>query len=237
MTSTYTNTVPTSVETDHERTRLYELRQYDVLDTPAEREYDDLVSLAAYICETPAAAITLIDSDRQWFKSQVGLNASESPRHTSFCTHAIAGEDLFIVPDARLDPRFADNPFVTSDPHIRFYAGQPLINDDGYALGTICVIDHEPRTLTIEQELALAALGRSAMTLLSQRRYLNELVATIRERDAAEEALEKGRALAGIIKAGPNAGAVAVLALASAMGGAAVGWLGRGKLEEMIDPD
>src|ERR1700722_11206673 len=118
-----------------ERKRLEVLWQYDVLDTVPERVFDDLTELAAHICESPIALITLVDEKRQWFKSKVGITAKETSRDVSFCAHAILQKQLFVVPDAANDARFAQNPLVTGEPKIRFYAGAPLITPDGHALG------------------------------------------------------------------------------------------------------
>src|SRR6185295_1894172 len=128
----------------NEAKRLKVLWQYDVLDTVPEEVFDDLTELAARICEAP---ISLVDEDRQWFKAKVGVTIKETSRDISFCGHAIEQDDLFIIPDATKDERFAHNPLVTSDPKIRFYAGAPLITPDGHALGTLCVIDKVPREL------------------------------------------------------------------------------------------
>ena len=136
--------------TPGEKKRLNVLWQYDVLDTPPEALFDDLTELAARICEAPIALISLVDEDRQWFKARVGTSLTESSRDISFCSHAIGQPGLFIVPDATQDARFANSPLVTSDPKIRFYAGAPLISPDGYALGTLCVIDKVPRELRPE---------------------------------------------------------------------------------------
>lgn len=169
-----------------ETARLAALRKYRILDTEPERAFDDLALLASQICETPIALITLIDADRQWFKARTGIAETETPRAVSFCTHAIEQHDLFVVPDARDDERFRDNPFVTGSLFVRFYAGAPLVTPEGHALGTICVIDSKPRTLTGEQREALDALRRQVQAQLELRRNLDELRAALAARDHAE---------------------------------------------------
>ena len=154
------------------KTRLEVLRQYEVLDTPPEEAFDDLTLLAAQICEAPIALISLVDENRQWFKSKVGLTASETARDISFCGHAIHQSGLFIVPDATRDERFADNPLVTAEPHIRFYAGAPLLSPEGQAVGMLCVIDHVPRKLSRGQQESLRMLSRQVMAQLELRRRL-----------------------------------------------------------------
>src|SRR5882724_8066297 len=166
-----------------EKKRLKVLWQYQVLDTVPEEVFDDLTELAARICEAPIAMITLVDEDRQWFKSKLGVTVSETSRDISFCTHAIGQPELFIVPDATLDERFAQNPLVTSDPQIRFYAGAPLVTPDGHALGTLCVIDKIPRELRLEQKQALRVLARHVMTQLELRRHTGALTRANKERD------------------------------------------------------
>lgn len=156
-----------------EASRLAELRAYHVLDTLPEQLYDDLTRLAAYICGTSSALLTLVDEDRQWFKSRVDFDFAETSRESSFCAHAILDPfSLLIVPDTLLDKRFADNPLVTGKPHIRFYAGAPLVMADGAALGTLCVLDKAPRRLSADQRIALSALARQAMVLLELRRIV-----------------------------------------------------------------
>ncbi len=165
----------------NESKRLETLLGYQILDTEAETAFDDLTRLAASICDTPIALVSLLDQERQWFKSRVGLPALETCRQIAFCGYAILQSDIFIVPDAREDPRFTDNPLVTQAPYIRFYAGVPLINPEGYALGTLCVIDHKPRQLSPHQLEALTTLARQTTTQLelrrSVRRYSQAIVA------------------------------------------------------------
>ena len=156
--------------------RIEALLQYRILDTQSEREFDDITRLASFICATPIAVMTLVDTDRQWFKSKIGLEASETPRSIGFCNHAIQQPDPMIIPDATLDPRFVNNPLVTSDPNIRFYAGIPLINDEGYGLGALCVLDDIPRELAPQQIEALNILGRQVMQQLEWRRNLDSLL-------------------------------------------------------------
>jgi anti-sigma regulatory factor (Ser/Thr protein kinase) len=169
-----------------EAARLAALRRYRILDTGPERAFDDLTLLASHVCGTPMALITLVDADRQWFKSHVGIAVAETSRTVSFCAHAIQQRDLFVVPDARADPRLRDNPLVTGDPHIRFYAGAPLVTPDGHALGTLCVVDRVTRTLTAEQLAALDALRRQVESQLELRLKLLELQQALAERDRAE---------------------------------------------------
>jgi GAF domain-containing protein len=159
----------------NETKRLNVLWQYEVLDTVPEEVFDDLTDLAAHICETPIALISLVDEDRQWFKSRLGLSLSETSRDISFCAHAITTDGLLIVPDATKDKRFKDNPLVTGGQKIRFYAGAPLITPDGHALGTLCVLDKKPRALRSEQQQALRVLAHHVMTQLELRRHAREL--------------------------------------------------------------
>jgi GAF domain-containing protein len=159
----------------NEADRLRVLYQYEILDTISEQAFDELTELASNVCETPIALISLVDEHRQWFKAAVGVNVRETSRDISFCAHAILGTKIFVVPDAARDERFADNPLVTGDPRIRFYAGAPLMAPEGVALGSLCVIDHAPRALTPKQERALEILSRQIVTQLQLRRALENL--------------------------------------------------------------
>jgi GAF domain-containing protein len=170
----------------NEEARIVALDKYAILDTDPEQPFDDLTLLASFICRTPIALISLVDEDRQWFKSRVGINASETSRDIAFCSTAILQSDVFVVPDALADDRFRDNPLVTSDPHVRFYAGAPLINEDGYALGTLCVVDRTPRELAADEREALKALSRLALAQLEFRRNLILLKEALTDRTKEE---------------------------------------------------
>lgn len=178
----------------NEKKRLKILWQYDVLDTVPEEIFDDLTELAARICDAPIALISLVDEDRQWFKARVGVSVKETSRDISFCAHALMQPDLFIVPDATKDERFAHNPLVTSEPRIRFYAGAPLVTPDGHALGTLCVIDKVAREIRPEQQQALRVLSRLVMTQLELRRHARELAAAQKAHGEASSELEAARA-------------------------------------------
>jgi PAS domain S-box-containing protein len=168
-----------------EDARLEALRELEILDSAPEGEFDDLALIASQICGTPISMISLIDRDRQWFKSKVGIETPQTSRDIAFCAHAILQRDLFVVPDATEDPRFSENPFVKADPGIRFYAGAPLRTPDGHALGTLCVLDRKPRKLTAEQENALRALSRQVEAQMELRHRL------LRERRDAGDALHE----------------------------------------------
>ena len=156
---------------DHESERLKALQSYDILDTLEEEDFNNLAKLASEICQTPISVISFVDSNRQWFKSAVGLNAKETSRDISFCGHAINNSnDILIIEDARNDLRFNDNPLVTGDPNIVFYAGTPLVDENGMALGTLCVIDSVPRKLSSAQLNTLQILSKSIVDLLKIRR-------------------------------------------------------------------
>lgn len=164
----------------NERRRLKVLESYQILDSFSEEPFDEITRLAQQICQTPIATISLIDENRQWFKAKIGLEVSETSRDISFCTHAILQSDPLIIPDALADPRFADNPLVISEPHIQFYAGMPLIDSQGNALGTLCVVDYVPRQLTLEQINSLQYLSKQIVLALEQRR--NQLIETENEK-------------------------------------------------------
>lgn len=163
---------------DTDARRAAALRRLAVLDTLPEQAYDDIVHLASQLCGTPIALVSLVDDDRQWFKARVGLAAAETPRDVSFCAHAISQQDpgrVFEVPDAAADRRFRANPLVTGDPGIRFYAGAPLVTEDGAAVGTLCVIDRRPRELTPEQAHTLKVLSRSVVAQMELRQQADAL--------------------------------------------------------------
>jgi len=170
--------------------RVGALQKYAILDSEPEQAFDDLTLLASYVCKTPIALISLVDENRQWFKAKVGISATETSRDIAFCSTAILQPDVFVVPDALKDERFRTNPLVVSDPNIRFYAGAPLINEDGYALGTLCVIDRAPRKLAADQELALKALSRLVLMLMDFRRNLILLKEALSDRTREEHERE-----------------------------------------------
>ena len=173
-----------------EAARVAALDRYAILDTEPEEAFDDLVILAAHVCRTPMAMLSLLDDHRQWFKSKVGVQVRETPKDISICAHAIQQKDLFIVGDTLEDPRFRGNPLVVGEPRIRFYAGEPLVNEDGFALGTLCVVDREPRVLDGEQKDALKALGRLALRQMELRRNLQLLKEALNDRTREEHARE-----------------------------------------------
>ncbi|MDF5721351.1 MAG: ATP-binding protein [Rhizonema sp. PD37] len=174
----------------NEQDRLKKLQQYQILDTDAEQAFDDITALAAYVCGTPIAFASLVDASRQWVKSKVGLEVTEIARELSFCAHALSQPDkVMIVPNTLEDERFATNPFVTSTPNIRFYAGAPLITPDGFVLGTLCVIDFVPRDLSPEKIAALQALSRQVISQMELRMNLARLKYQIHHRYETEKVL------------------------------------------------
>lgn len=171
----------------NEKARLAELKSYNILDTLPDEDYDGLTKIAAQICNVPVALISLVDDERQWFKSTYGLDAAETPRNISFCGHAINDiNNTLIVEDAREDERFFDNPIVTGDPNVIFYAGVPLKSDNGLPLGTLCVIDSKPGALSDSQNESLTALAKQVINLLTLRKKnikLNNLVDKLEEKN------------------------------------------------------
>ena len=180
----------------NEAGRLAALHAYAVLDTEAEGAYDDLTQLAAEICETPVALVTLVDAHRQWFKSKVGVDVSETPREFAFCAHTILESKVLQVPDATQDPRFKDNPMVIGAPGIRFYAGAPVYTPDGHALGTLCVVDRRARTLAPHQLRSLRVLAQSVSAQLEIRRKIGELAQVAASRESVVAEIEEELAAA-----------------------------------------
>ncbi|MGB3637794.1 MAG: ATP-binding protein [Rivularia sp. (in: cyanobacteria)] len=175
---------------DNEDDRLQALIKYQVLDTQAEQRFDDLTAIAAHICDTPISFISLIDTNRQWFKSKYGLEVTESPRELAFCAYTILQpEKMLIVPNAEEDERFANNPFVISEPNIRFYAGAALVTPDGFPIGTLCAIDNKPRELSPEQLQTLQALSRQVISQLELTINLTRLNQNITYRKQVEQNL------------------------------------------------
>ncbi len=156
--------------------RLAALHGYSILDTLPEQIYDDVTALASLVCGTPMSLISLVDADRQWFKSRVGVEHRETPRSMSFCAHTLPTGETLIVPDARQDARFKDNPVVTGELGVRFYAGAPIVEHNGHVLGTVCVIDTQPRSMSPIQIAALQALARHTMALIEMRHTIAQLM-------------------------------------------------------------
>lgn len=154
---------------DNDADRLAALRELLILDTPPEERFDKVARFAAEEFDMPIALLSLVDENRQWCKANVGMNVCETSRDTSFCAHAILQPDIFVIPDARADARFADNPIVTGEPHAVFYAGAPLTMPSGFAIGTLCLIDHKPRTLDATELAILATLRDLVLEELIQR--------------------------------------------------------------------
>jgi signal transduction histidine kinase len=167
---------------ENEELRFDALKEYSILDTLPEKEYDELTALASFICKTPISLISLIDDKRQWFKSKQGLSANETPKEFAFCAHAInRPEEVFIIPDSRKDERFFDNPLVTDAPYVIFYAGVPLISETGFPLGTLCVFDNTPRELDADQIKALKYLANQVTRLMEKRKQQLKLMMLVKE--------------------------------------------------------
>jgi GAF domain-containing protein len=181
----------TPIPIKNEAARVEALHKYAILDTEPEQAFDDLVLLASFVCKTPMAMISLVDEDRQWFKSKVRISVSETPREIAFCATAIQQPDVFVVPDTLKDERYRNNPLVVSEPNVRFYAGAPLIDEDGHALGTICVVDRVPREFVPDQQAALKALSRLVLAQLEFRRNLILLKEALSDRTKTEHEREK----------------------------------------------
>jgi two-component system, NtrC family, sensor kinase len=161
-----------------ENARIAALNRYSILDTLPEQIYDDVTALASLICGTPISLVSLVDADRQWFKAAVGVEIRETPRSVSFCAHTLGTRATLIVRDTLEDPRFAANPAVVGEPGIRFYAGAPIIEPNGHVLGTVCVIDTAPRSISPIQVAALEALARHTMALMEMRHTINVMAGT-----------------------------------------------------------
>ena len=168
--------MPAAQQPDNEAKRLNALNEYKILGTKPEQSYDDITKIASSVCSTPIALLSLIDADRQWFKSKVGVDIKETPRDWSFCAHAIHSSDPLIVPDALMDDRFRDNPLVCGDPKIRLYAGFPLENSEALRMGTLCVIDRVPRQLNDKECGVMKALARQVVSFLELRKKSINLI-------------------------------------------------------------
>jgi diguanylate cyclase (GGDEF)-like protein/PAS domain S-box-containing protein len=180
---------------EREDRRLAAVRALHILDTEPEAVFDEAVLLASTLCGTPVSLVTILDEQRQWFKAKVGVEIAETPREHAFCAHAIQQTDVFVVADAHLDPRFRDNPLVTGEICLRFYAGMPLVTTDAHALGTLCVMDTRPRDLTPEQKAALKILARQVTTHIEQRMRMTALNQVLAEQATAEQEISGSNAL------------------------------------------
>jgi GAF domain-containing protein len=176
---------------ENEAERINTLRGYGILDTHPEERFDDLTRLAASICGTPSSFISLVDEDRQWFKSKTGIELCQTSRADAICAHAIMSPEVFVLPDASQDPRFASNPLVLGEPFVRFYAGAPLTAPNGHHLGALCVIDRVPRQLRPDQLEGLRILSRQVMAQVILGKNLNDLKSALNQRDQLEQDMEK----------------------------------------------
>lgn len=195
FTGNHHNQMTHSLFSPEENQRIQALKEYNILDSISEKEYDDITKLASQICQTPVSLISLIDDTRQWFKSNHGLFVRETPREYAFCTHTIQNpSQVFVVPDSRVDARFSDNPLVSDDPYVIFYAGAPLVDSNGFALGSLCVIDHKPNSLSEQQLQALQVLAGNVVSLMENRktqRSLKILHKVLEERHQESESTKK----------------------------------------------
>jgi signal transduction histidine kinase len=185
--------MPAAPIPQNEPSRLATLRRYSIVDSLSAPEFDDASALAALICGTPVSLVSLIDQDRQWFKAKTGTDLSETPRSQSFCAHILTDSKTLVVPDAQQDPRFADNPLVTGAPNVRFYAGAPIVAPNGHILGTVCVLDVQPRNLSPQQITALESLSRQVMALIEARSTLLENQRTVAALIQSEKLAAVGR--------------------------------------------
>lgn len=176
---------------ENEAERLNTLRGYGILDTHPEDRFDDLTRLATLICGTPISLISLVDEDRQWFKSKIGVEMCQTSREEAFCAHAIMSPELLLVPDASQDPRFATNPLVLGELHVRFYAGAPLTAPNGHHLGALCVIDRVPRQLSREQLESLRILSRQVMAQVILGKNLYDLTTALKAKEDLEQDIQK----------------------------------------------
>jgi signal transduction histidine kinase len=175
---------------ENEEERIKELHKFKIMDSEFEKDFDNIVELASLICDVPISLVTLLDGSRQWFKAKKGINVRETSRDISFCGHAINQNDMFIVEDTSEDERFSDNPLVVEAPHIRFYAGMPLRSENGFNLGTLCVIDSKPKKLSANQKRALEILSNQVTKLIELRDKKNQLQDRVHYIDAQNEKLE-----------------------------------------------
>ncbi|MBB1354274.1 GAF domain-containing protein, partial [Pseudoalteromonas sp. SR45-5] len=174
-----------------EESRLKALYEYEILDTEAEKVFDDLTQLASDICEAPISLISLVDPQRQWFKSKYGIDVDSTERDIAFCSHTILQDQVFEIQNALLDERFYDNPLVTSDPNIRFYAGTPLVTPSGSTIGTLCVISDQPKKLTQTQINALKILGKEVIAQLELRLNNRKLATALKQQQIHNKNLEE----------------------------------------------
>ena len=185
-----TNSEGETIHSTDEQERLRILRSYQILDTPEEPEFDSLTRLATRLCEVPIATVTLVDANRQWFKAKTGLTVAETSRDVAFCDYAIRDTQPLVIPDTLLDPRFRDNPLVTGDPHLRFYAGIPLVTPEGAIIGTFCAMDRKPRELSPRQMEDLTGLAHQAMAQLELRRQRTQLAGLLIQQERSAQLLQ-----------------------------------------------